>query len=561
MWNDLLLGLVWYITLTCFGIIVLPLSAIVFRRMPEGGILLSRPLGWLLLAFVSWWAAYLHILPFSRLGIAIVALALLGLSTFLFYRRREWTLKRIRLKWRTALNGELLTVLVFLLFLLARREDPSINSTEKPMDIMMLNALTVASEIPPPDPWLAGHTINYHYGGYLLHSIPAKLTGIRCEIVYNLAVPTVAALGAAIAFVLGRALFGRCRWAVLTPVCIFFIGNIASFSEMIYHSSMGKTLHHWRFGFLWNSSRVIFDGKGETINEFPFFALLWGDIHPHFSNIPFLLLFMALSYAVFRGISVLNPMRLFRYEWPLLVITAMACAYILPTNVFDFPISALFLAGVVIFATIAALKRSNFNRQNALFLLCLGIPVAGYLLAMPFWLHFKPPQQEHLIRISAYHSTLVDFLMVFGLHTVATIVFFFLRLEPMFRAGKKEELGFVMLLAGMLFMILWGWYRYTVCALAPVLALGLWLLTLESALSGRRSETRGRNELFALIACALAWSMIAGCEFIYLKDNYGVARMNTLFKIHFPVWFLLGVGLPYLLYRSFKQNEYNRKSV
>ena len=291
MIHDLLFALVWYLVLTGFGVLVLPISMTVFRRSPEGGIWLSRPLGWLAIAFLSWWLSFVRIIPFSWWGICLIGAGLFGLSLKLIKKRPAWYQRKWRLHWRTARNAEILAILALLLILLARREDPNISSTEKPMDAMMLNSLVAASYMPPPDAWLAGHSINYHYGGYLLHAIPIKLTGIRPEIGYNLAFPTVAFLGVGIVFVLGRALFGRCRWAALTPLCIFFIGNLAGLSAFLERISFQGNLHDWRFGFLWNTSRVIQDPGGFTINEYPFFSILWGDLHPHFSNIPFLLFF------------------------------------------------------------------------------------------------------------------------------------------------------------------------------------------------------------------------------------------------------------------------------
>ena len=47
----------------------------------------------------------------------------------------------------------------------------------------------------------------------------------------------------------------------------------------------------------------------------------------------------------------------------------------------------------------------------------------------------------------------------------------------------------------------------------------------------------------------------SACEFIFLKDNYGSARMNTLFKFHFPAWLLFGVGLPYLIYVAIRREK------
>nr|HQH74581.1 hypothetical protein [bacterium] len=127
MAHDFLLALVWYLTLTCFGIIVLPLSMMVFRRMPDGGILLARPLGWLLIAFFSWWASFI-LLPFNRFGILLTGLLLFGLSLYVLGRNPAWFERRWRLHWRTALNGEIVTLLFFILVLMVRRHDPTIDS-------------------------------------------------------------------------------------------------------------------------------------------------------------------------------------------------------------------------------------------------------------------------------------------------------------------------------------------------------------------------------------------------------------------------------------------------
>lgn len=554
MIHDLLYALVWYLTLTGFGVIVLPLSMIVFRRMPDGGILLSRPLGWLSIAFISWWAAFIRILPFSAVGIGLIGIALFVGSIYLLKLRPEWHQRRWRLHWKTAWNGEILAILAFVLILLARREDPSIDSTEKPMDAMMLNSLVAARTIPPQDAWLAGYSINYHYGGYLLHAVPIKLTGIRPEIGYNLAFPTTAMLGVSIAFVLGRALFGRCRWAALAPLCIFFIGNLAGVSGFLERLSMQTNLYDWRNGFLWNTSRVIYDAGGATINEYPFFSILWGDLHPHFSNIPFFLFFMALTYAILRSMIALPPKRMIRFEWPLLLCAVLASAYILPTNVFDFPITALFFGALIAAGLIHRLWRSERNWKPTLaYFALLLLPIAGYALALPFWANFIPPDQGTQVKISLEHSRMTEFLLVFGLHTAATIGFLFLRGRRFLLSNGGEELGVLLGLVGILFFALWAKFGYLACALAPCLALTLWLLALYTALQNKDSFIDG--ELFALTACALAWSFIAGCEFIYLKDSYGIARMNTIFKFHFSGWFFMGLGLPYLIYLEYTRSE------
>lgn len=555
MAHDFLLALVWYLTLTCFGITVLPLSMVVFRRMPEGGILLARPLGWLLMAFFSWWASFI-LLPFNRFGILLTGLLLFGLSLFLLNRNPVWFERRWRIHWRTALNGEIVTLLFFILVLMVRRHDPTIDSTEKPMDMMMLSGLIMARQIPPPDPWLAGFPINYHYGGYLLHALPAQLTGIKPEYAYNLAIPTAVALAAAIAFVIGRALFGRCRMGVITPVCIFLIGNLAGLTVMFSYMAFPHSLFEWRNGFLWKTSRVIFDNGGETINEYPFFTIVWGDLHPHFSNMPFLLLFIALCLALLFTLLSYSPRRTLPYAWPLIAALMISGAFILPTNVFDFPIAMIFYAATVLYAlgywtTRRSRRWSDTLHTGSL----LTLPLISYALAFPFWLFFESPNEEHLIRFGEHRTELVEFLQVFGLHTVASLAVLFSWIQRYGKSGAREETAFMLVLTGLALAAVWAGTGYFVSALTPFLALAFWILAAVNMypLNGKAAGTIQIPDLFALLACALAWSMIAGCEFIYLKDNYGVARMNTLFKIHFPAWFLLGIGLPYLVYRAWKE--------
>jgi len=250
MFESLLLAVLWYLIFTVFGLAVLPVSMIVFRRMPDGGILLARPLGWLIVGMLSWYLAYFNILPFSQFGIVLVLVVLFGGSFYLFYNRTDWIKRRFKHHWRTAFNGEIIFLLVFLLLILVRMYDHNIDSTEKPMDAMMLSSLITTTQIPPMDDWFAGEPINYHYGGYLLHSLFMKLSGIHVEYGYNLSIGGISGVAASIAFVLGRALFGRCRYGVITVISTLFIGNIAAVLTIMNYGFPSLTLFTWRNGYL-----------------------------------------------------------------------------------------------------------------------------------------------------------------------------------------------------------------------------------------------------------------------------------------------------------------------
>jgi len=560
MIQDLTFGGYWYLMFTLFGVLVLPLSMWVFRLLPDCGILLSRLLGWLLISFTAWFLAYLKLLPFTRTGLIVVSVFWLWLSVYLLKTRGAWMWRKFRQHWRTAFNGEILTILVYLLILFMRREDPSINSTEKPMDIMFLNALTVARTIPPPDPWFAGETVNYHYGGYLLHSVPAKLTGIPTEYVYNLAIAMLAALAASCAFVLGRALFGRCRWGAVSVVSTLLIGNPASVLDILNYNRLLENLHEWRWTYLWKSSRVIYDSVNntpqETINEYPLFTILWGDLHPHFSNMPFVLFLLCLIFALYKALMHSPNKNTFYLHFPLLGVIAIAAAFTFPTNLFDFPTGSLVLGGVVLasviyFLTYRGEKQISWAsiafRSQAVF-----IPFIAYLLAAPFWLEFQSPMGDELIHLSQYQSDLPEFLLVFGLHTAATLAYLFIRANTLKEKTGKEGFWFILIILAIVFVLLWGWRGHIVFALAPVIVLLLTGLLIYQCTLDPKKHSRLLQENFALILCIIGWALIAGCELIHLHENYASKRINTLFKFHMQAWLYFGIALPFLVYHSFQ---------
>lgn len=555
----LLLGLLWYMVLTVLGLLVLPLSMRLFRLSPEGGILLARPLGWILLGFVSWSASYWLGAPFTALGLCFTAAVLLALSAYILRSRTAWLLRRLRVRWRTALNGEILAIAAFTLFLFIRAFDPHVDSTEKPMDLMMLSSLIHAREIPPQDLWYAGETINYHYGGYLLHAIPAKLIGLHPEYAYNLAIATTISFAVAIAFVLGRALFGRCRWGALTAATTLFAGNMAAALNAWSRNALPSDLYQLKYLYLWNTSRVIQD-PGEphsTINEYPFFTLMWGDLHPHFSNIPLVLFFMAIIYALTQAAMRLSPQRFISQDWPLLLVAIVVNGLLLPVNVFDFPILSGLFCGTLALAFIYSMARNGVSPPRiAIVVAVLLTPLMAYLAASPFWLNFINPLRGDLLGWAPNRTGLFSFLLVFGAHTLASCFFAAAWVSPRLLRANTEVASFIAALAGIALVALWALTGHV----APTLATGFTFffagLALWTALARDRQGipvTRFCGYLYCLAICALGWALIAGCEFIYLPDDYAAKRMNTLFKFHFAAWILLGVGLPPLLYWSIRR--------
>src|ERR1039457_4276023 len=169
---------------------------------------LGRVTGVLLFAFVPWLLVSWRFAPFTR-GLLVVTTAALFSAGF-FFRRREGDATPTPERRKTALVfwG------TFLFFLAVRTLNPEIYSGEKPMDFSFVNTLLRSTELPPPEPWLAGTPLSYTYFGHFLAAAAGKLLGIHPGILFNLAIAMTAALSASAILAAGAALRAR-----LPPRC------------------------------------------------------------------------------------------------------------------------------------------------------------------------------------------------------------------------------------------------------------------------------------------------------------------------------------------------------
>src|SRR5438034_9442622 len=118
---------------------------------------------------------------------------------------------------------------------------------------------------------MSGVPINYSYFGYLSFASLARLTGIAPAVAHNLSLATVGAVIFAGAMSIGACLSRRAWGGVLGGVTLVFIGNLDAVRQLLIER---KPLSAFDF---WRPSRVV----PHTINEFPFFSLYFGDLHPH----------------------------------------------------------------------------------------------------------------------------------------------------------------------------------------------------------------------------------------------------------------------------------------
>ena len=202
--SQVLSVVVWLLVLELLGLIAFPLAFVALRGLADRGYGVSKTLGVLLLAWLSWIGPSLKLVPYQRWWIMLCLGLLIGVSGAVAWRRRTKLARFIREHAALLLTEEAIFLVLFGLFLLIRVGNPDLwhpaRGGEKPMEFAYLNAVIRSTTFPPYDPWHAGGFMNYYYFGWVMIGTLIKLTGIVPWVAYNLAVPTLFALTGAGAF-------------------------------------------------------------------------------------------------------------------------------------------------------------------------------------------------------------------------------------------------------------------------------------------------------------------------------------------------------------------------
>lgn len=536
----------WYATLLLMTWAFAPVARLVAGRLPGAGAYLAKPLGLLATVWPIWFLASASPLPYTT--------TLLWVSVFVG-GAASWTLA-----WRAGwfdrawlqhlLVAEVVSAIAFVAYVGFRGYVPMITGTEKPMDIALLSSSARATDMPPADPWMAGESLNYYYLGYALYGSLLRMAGVPTWVGFNLALASTFAMTLVAAGGLGWALVRNrlgARIGVLAAVVAAFgivlAGNLWSAAEWIRDPS-GVWNNGWWQGIGWNASRVVVDGDEMTINEFPSFSFVLGDLHPHVMALPFTVVALWIAVALFERRES-DAARRSIAEWGALSIGGAVVGSLYPMNSWDYP---TFLGAAVV-----ALAFAHGWSKDALVRVGV-IGLASILAWVPFWVTFVPfagGNEEELpgwiqslpilprvlSTVAGYvgeRTTAGEFLGVFGLPwaiAVAALLFEVsrfggdrLRQVPRWVVGGFALLVLIALLAPFPVLLLAG---------APfALALGL--------LMGR-SEEREVERTIMLALLAAAFGLILITELFYVQDVFA-GRLNTLFKVYFQVWTLLGIA-------------------
>jgi YYY domain-containing protein len=550
------------------------------RALPDRGYGLSKLLGLIAVVLPTWLLVAWGGPHFSTELVWVVYGLLLAGGLALGRLRRGTLLTEFRSHWKAWLTIEGVFLVTFGIFLLLRFFNPDLwynpQGGEKPMEIAYLTAISRSSILPPYDPWFAGGTMNYYYMGWFFLAVPIRALKILPEIAFNLGIPTFAALDAAVAFSLvfnlvtmgttrriGRAVrdSSLLRPALFTgllgAILLIGIGNLDSLVQTIERFQavshvtsstpvIGGAIEtfdgfvHWAGGSplpgfdWWRPSRVHFGTF--DITEFPYWSLLFSDLHPHLMDIPF---FSGLIALVAAYAATVRP-RLRVQGWLIAAVLGIAVGLIHMIQTWDYPTALLICFGGILFGQI--MREGRWQERwweivghGAVAAAMVVIPFA------PFTRHFET-FNSGLIR-APQTTKFLQYFDQFGIFIAFMVVFIVLRYVEELRAhnrdpgrnpvliatnGWPELVALAVFIAGLTaFTWRWGLTTIALSALAEVFLLNL--LWLEW-----RNPERQLARAFATAMFALAVAIGAGVDIVTLKGD--LERMNTVFKFSLQAW-------------------------
>jgi YYY domain-containing protein len=585
----------WLLAIEVVGVSVLPLAAGLLRRSPDRGTLSSRLIGIVLIGWLVWIGASLELWPATAWTVAAItaAVALVCWIPVVLAPavRRSAMLPSLG----NYLASLALVAGVFLAFLLLRAIYPDFWQTyyggEKPFELAYLRAVARSTEFPPYDPWYADGIINYYYYGWHLVASLIRLSGVGITHGFQLGVATAGALlvaqSVAFAGLLSRTRRGWIMAGVPVSglVVAFFVavaGNVDALFQVLRHGNTVTDL----FDF-WHSTRVI----DYVITEFPYFSVLWADLHPHLMNLPHYVLLIVLLTSM-----VLDVRRFPEEQISFLQsgTIALVLGTITVTNSWDAPMAIALTVGAFLYtgalrggsywltgtgygvltvlvsfflfapfhtrfySVVDGVARASESSPAGQFLTHWGtfmVVLGGLLAGAAIRRRFSSPLNSPAILIPAAFAglgglgALISFVrgsMPSGwflpVLVVGTVLLYAAPTAP-----QIDRLNRILLAVG---IVLAGGSGLLAASIPSVAIAGV--ITLCGMLPGLTSW-RQPYRAIPWILVAAAGAILVGVELIYVADdlrNSPWERMNSVFKFSIQAWVLLALGLIVLAMRS-----------
>jgi len=564
----------WIALVEFIGILFYPLCLHLFSSFKDNGFCISKVAGVLIFGYIVWAISILKVLPATQ-NTAIILLCILFVAwCFWLYFSNRSLLKLIRDNFSTFIISEVIYISVFLLFLFLRLQDPSIRNTEQPMDFMILNSVMNVDFPPPEDAWFKGFSVNYYYFGYWIFGTLGELIGLQPSVVYNLSLPLIAGLSAiSIFYIVFNLIYFRyhvVKYAIYSGVFSIILLLMLPNAKILFdfmgflfsEASINSFLHpidsinSLNSAWWWDISRVIgFSEAGVvkdyTINEFPFFSLIVGDLHPHLMSLPFVLLYISLIVELFKfPTRIVHQYNHFSIYLKV-ICTGLVLGCVGFINLWDYPV-LICLFFVLTFAQIMIFRQENFVysavRAVVMFLVISSI---SFISILPF-LNSINGSNFHIEVFNGPNSDLTQFLSVWLLFFLISLPFLiYIFIKSISVKFSVSIFLAVIFLVSMIFIV-WAYMFmedgkvsselldrfFQITPLYIFIFFGVYSVNINFA---SRFAEWIEILIVSLICFALLLLMIP--ELLYLDDIFtgGFERMNTVFKLYFQSWIIFSI--------------------
>ncbi len=589
-------AVLWFLTIELLGAAAIPWAFHIFKFLPDRGIALAKPAALLGLAYLVWLLGITRLLPNTQLTIWVIVLCLVVSSMWVADRRWDELRDFLQRHWLVLVVAELVFLGMFAAWALVTSGSPAITHTEKPMDFMLLNSAYQARHFPAEDAWLSGHSISYYYFGHIIVATLSKMSGVVTSVGYNLALATLPALAGTVCFGLlynlVRRAGGGTGWALglgaVSPALLLLAGNLAGALEFVRIRGWGgEGFWNWiavdglsasggeggvfpgEFWWWFRSTRIIgSSSEGDildyTITEFPAFSFLLGDLHAHVLAIPFLLLAIAAALNIYWMKDKLELAWLRRNPAPAASVALFggALAFI---NFWDFATFMALFAGALFLKGCRDYPDSLLKASNAAASVFLPLFLLAVVLFGPVYFAFSG-QTSGVLPLRDVATRPFHLFIVLGLFLMPSLA---LLAQKLLRIRRPDS-GDVPIAA--------------VSLVVAVLPLGLWmatafLLTIVTDGAGAAFDDLGRRltlalpgaivvgsavylaavlarrgndtaSSFVLLIVALGFYLVMVAELFHIVDSFSGPwrRMNTVFKVYYQAWLLLGIAASFSVY-------------
>lgn len=546
----------WWVACVLLILLGVPIASVLFARFHDHGAGLSLPVSLGLLLLLVYWLGRIH----YSFGIIIACLGVIAGISVLCYKFGEYDSSRV-------IESIGVFSLGYLFVVGTRSFQPSIRPAggEKFLDYGLLNTILRSTSLPPMDMWFAGEPVQYYYGGHLLSATLSLVTGTPPQYAYNLALAGFfGTLLLAVYSFTGSVVHSKGgSYRLGGGLGVFFVGFASNLvtpvqtAISLLPSGLGSLVARWlgevtavepawflalrepiNVYFYWTASRVI----PGTINEFPLFAWINGDLHAHMMSLPFLVLAIALIYSTYTQPDshlLTRRVRLFgvlpivigllavinTWDVPTVLGITWLASYFdtdrtrTPTTEQQFSLSGLTDTLRTEFTTI---RIASFNS--------LIVLVIASLWVFPFVIGPALGGSGRGVGWLPERSGIVPFVLVWGW-------FFLIFGVYIWQSHRDEHTVTIPRVLGISGVVLLGYATNTLVPIGLLLLIGItWFLL--------RYHTPFGFELVLVLA---GTGLLFLVEFVFLQEQAGPERMNTVFKIYMHTWVLWAMAAGIIL--------------